>query len=77
MINYSITMRSVNTNLLEINQAKSRINQAKREGKNPDQADLIATVFMCAFFVVILLERYYFPTIGINIDQMIFGGLLL
>ena len=34
MINYSITMRSVNSNLLEINQAKSRINQAKREGKN-------------------------------------------
>ena len=33
MINYSITMRSVNTNLLEIN-------QAKKEGKNPDQADL-------------------------------------
>ena len=28
MINYSITMRSVNSNLLEINQAKSRINQA-------------------------------------------------
>ena len=26
-------MRSVNTNLLEINQAKSRINQAKKEGK--------------------------------------------
>ena len=40
MINYSITMRSVNSNLLDINQAKSRINQAKREGKNPDQADL-------------------------------------
>ena len=40
MINYSITMRSVNSNLLAINQAKSRINQAKREGKNPDQADL-------------------------------------
>ena len=40
MINYSITMRSVNTNLLEINQAKSRINQAKKDGKNPDQADL-------------------------------------
>ena len=37
MINYSITMRSVNSNLLAINQAKSRINQAKREGKNPDQ----------------------------------------
>ena len=33
-------MRSVNSNLLAINQAKSRINQAKREGKTPDQADL-------------------------------------
>ena len=40
MITYSITMRSVNSNLLEINQAKSRIHQAKKEGKNPDQADL-------------------------------------
>ena len=33
MINYSIVMRSVNANLLEINQAKSRINQAKTYGK--------------------------------------------
>ena len=33
MINYSIVMRSVNANLLEIN-------QAKKEGKNPDQKDL-------------------------------------
>ena len=40
MINYSIVMRSVNANLLEINQAKSCINQAKQEGKNPDQKDL-------------------------------------
>ena len=40
MSNYSIVMRSVNANLLEINQAKSRINQAKQEGKNPDQKDL-------------------------------------
>ena len=40
MINYSIVMRSVNANLLEINQAKSRINQAKHEGKNPEQKDL-------------------------------------
>ena len=40
MINYSIVMRSVNANLLEINQAKARINQAKQEGKNPDQKDL-------------------------------------
>ena len=40
MINYSIVMRSVNANLLAINQAKSRINQAKKEGKNPDPKDL-------------------------------------
>ena len=33
MINYSIVMRSVNANLLAINQAKSRINQANKEGK--------------------------------------------
>ena len=32
MINYSIVMRSVNANLLEINQAKSRIKQAKKNG---------------------------------------------
>ena len=30
-------MRSVNANLLEINQAKSRINQAKKEGKTLTQ----------------------------------------
>ena len=30
MINYSIVKRSVNANLIEINQAKSRINQAKK-----------------------------------------------
>ena len=40
MINYSIVMRSVNANLLEINQAKSRINQAKKEGTPPDPKDL-------------------------------------
>jgi hypothetical protein len=33
MINYSITARAVNPNLFEINQAKTRINQAKAEGK--------------------------------------------
>lgn len=38
--------------------------------------DLVAFLLICAYFVVILLERYYFPTIGINIDAMIFGGLL-
>lgn len=30
MINYSIVKRSVNANLIEINQPKSRINQAKK-----------------------------------------------
>lgn len=33
MIYYSIVMSSVNGNLLEINQAKSRINQTKKDGK--------------------------------------------
>ena len=37
MINYSIVMRSVNANLIEINQAKSRINQAKKEGRHLSQ----------------------------------------
>ena len=41
MINYSIVKRSVNANLIEINQAKSRINQAKKEGKTPQPADLV------------------------------------
>ena len=39
MINYSIVMRSVNANLLEINQAKSRINQAMKDGKEPEKKD--------------------------------------
>ena len=40
MINYSIVKRSVNANLIEINQAKSRIKQAKKEGKTPQPAHL-------------------------------------
>ncbi len=40
MINYSIVMRSVNANLFEINQAKSRIKAAKAAGQAPAQADL-------------------------------------
>lgn len=39
-------------------------------------SDGIASLVMVAFFVVIMLERYYFPSIGINIDAMIFGALL-
>ncbi len=38
--------------------------------------DIIALLIMCSFFVVIILERYYFPQININIDYMIFGDLL-
>ena len=46
MINYSIVKRSVNANLIEINQAKSRINQAKKEGKTPQPADLAAILYL-------------------------------
>ena len=46
MINYSIVKRSVNANLIEINQAKSRINQAKKEGKTPLPADLAAILYL-------------------------------
>ena len=53
MINYSIVMRSVNANLLEINQAKSRINQAKKDGKEPDKkdTDLVKTEKQNAFAI--------------------------
>ncbi len=39
-------------------------------------SDVVACLLMCSYFVVILLERYYFGTIGISIDAMIFGDLL-
>ena len=40
MINYSTVKRSVNANLLEINQAKARIKEAKAKGETPKQADV-------------------------------------
>ena len=40
MINYSITMRPVNANLFEINQAKGRIKAAKEAGQEPSAEDL-------------------------------------
>ena len=51
MINYSITMRSVSANLLEINQAKARIKKAKAAGEQPAQSDLalVATEVFNAF----------------------------
>ena len=53
MINYSITMRSVNANLFEINAAKARIKQAKKDGVEPAQADvdLVATEVQHAYGV--------------------------
>ena len=65
MINYSIVMRSVNANLLEINQAKSRINQAKKDGKEPDKKDtaLVKTEKQNAFAIsqytdVMTIEKF-------------------
>ncbi len=51
MINYSITMRSVNANLFEINQAKSRIKAAQAAGQEPSAEDvaLVATEKQNAF----------------------------
>ena len=40
MINYSIAVRAVNTNLLEINQAKARIKAAKVAGVEPQESDV-------------------------------------
>ena len=65
MINYSIVMRSVNANLLEINQAKSRINQAQKDGKEPDKkdTDLVKTEKQNAFAIsqytdVMTIEKF-------------------
>ena len=65
MINYSIVMRPVNANLFEINQAKSRINKAKKEGKEPSQDDLnlVATEVQNAYAVaqyaeVMTIEKF-------------------
>ncbi len=51
-------------------------NRTKMKKAKFGVGDAFALLFMIAFFVVILLERYYFPTVGINIDRMIFGGLV-
>ena len=65
MLNYSIVMRSINSNLLNINQAKSRINAAKAAGQTPAQEDveLVATEKKRAFAVaqyteVMNIERF-------------------
>lgn len=40
MVNYSIVMRPVNTNLLEINMAKARVKEARAQGEEPSAEDL-------------------------------------
>lgn len=51
MINYSITMRGVNSNLFEINQAKARVKAAQSAGQQPSTQDLalVATQQQQAF----------------------------
>ena len=65
MINYSIVMRSVNANLFEINQAKSRIKAAKDAGQTPDPADeaLVASEVQNAYAIaqyadVMTIEKF-------------------
>ena len=65
MINYSIVMRSVNANLFDINQAKSRINKAKENGETPSPEDvaLVATERQNAFAIaqyadVMTIEKF-------------------
>ena len=65
MINYSIVMRSVNPNLIDINKAKARINAARDAGQMPDQADLdlVATEVQNAYAIsqysgVMTIEKF-------------------
>ena len=65
MINYSIVMRSVNANLFEINQAKSRIKAAKDAGETPKPEDeaLVATEVQNAYAIaqyadVMTIEKF-------------------
>lgn len=51
-------------------------NRTKMKKAKFGVGDAFALLFIVSYFVLILLERYYFPTVGINIDQMIFGGLV-
>lgn len=51
-------------------------NRTKMKKAKFGVGDAFALLFITSYFVLILLERYYFPTVGINIDQMIFGGLV-
>lgn len=58
MINFSIAMRGVNSNLFEINQAKARIKAAKAAGQEPKSEDtaLVATEVQNAFAIAQYVE---------------------
>ncbi len=65
MINYSIVMRPVNSNLIDINRAKSRIKAAQAAGEAPAQEDLdlVVTEKLNAFAVaqysdVMTIEKF-------------------
>ena len=65
MINYSIVMRGINSNLFEINQAKGRINEAKKNNQEPSADDLalVATEKQNAFAIaqyadVMTIEKF-------------------
>ena len=65
MINYSIVMRSVNANIFDINQAKSRIKAAEKAGQTPSPEDvaLVATEKQNAFAIaqyadVMTIEKF-------------------
>jgi len=65
MINYSIVMRSVNANLIEINAAKGRIKAARAKGETPNADDvaLVKTEKQHAFAVaqytdVMTIEKF-------------------
>lgn len=74
MINYSIVMRSVNSNLIDINKAKGRINAALAAGEQPVQEDLdlVATETQKAYAIaqyadIILPELLKFDLMLSNI----------
>ena len=65
MINYSIVMRSVNSNLIDINKAKGRINAALAAGEQPlqEDLDLVATETQKAYAIaqyadVMTIEKF-------------------
>ena len=61
MINYSIVMRSVNTNLFEINQAKARIKAAKANGEEPKPEDVALMASQCGTGQNVSSAKFFHP----------------